>query len=67
MKKKMAQAARREAKKVGEAYQNEIKKRMTILNTVLRKRPWFVPLFIWRILGKIVLDMEAIKKYIGQK
>lgn len=56
-KNKIGQAARREIRKY-------VRSQYQILNSVVRKRPWFVPLKLWGLMASIFIDTKRLRDYI---
>lgn len=57
---KQAQAFRREARKVGETYQKEMLKRLTVFNEAVRPKPRFLPQWLWEKVVYRVIDITKL-------
>lgn len=55
-KNKIKQTQRREIK----AY---VKQQFYIINKILRKRPWWIPLKLWGLGAKIFIDTKKLEQY----
>ena len=61
-KKKLVQAARREARNAMKGYRDSLSERLSVFNDVLRDRPFFMPRFLWRWISNRVIDLDKIDK-----
>jgi len=56
-KNKVNQATRRQINKF-------VKDQFSILNEVIRPRPKYIPLFVWRLLARIFIDTDRLNDYL---
>lgn len=61
-KKKIAQAARREARQTYSDVGVELKAKLGALDQVLKPKPKLVPRIIWRKCSRIFIDIDKLKK-----
>ena len=63
-KKKVAQAARREARQTYSEVAEVLREKLSELNKILKPRPKWVPRKIWCFLLKIFVDVEKLGKLV---
>ncbi len=61
-KKKMAQAARREARQTYSEVAEVLREKLDNLEKVLKPRPKWMPRKIWRLFSKIFVDIDKLEK-----
>lgn len=61
---KVAQAARREARKMITPH---IKEQFTFLNSIIKPKPRYVPTRMWQRMAKWFIDTEKLKEYVNKK
>ena len=61
-KKKIAQAARREARETYSEVAMEIKNKLSVLNQVLKPKPRWMPKKAWRFISGFFVDIDKLKK-----
>lgn len=63
--KKIAQAARREARDAMLGYRTALIGKLSVFNDILKPRPKFIPNFIWRWISGKVIDVEKMQKFLS--
>lgn len=58
---KVAQAARREARRQGLKVREQLMARMASFNEILREKPKWVPLWLWQRGARIFIDTKALE------
>lgn len=60
--KKLAQAARREARNQVHGVAEQLKSKLGVFNDILKPRPKWIPRRVWRFFCNIFLDIEKLEK-----
>ena len=64
---KLAQAARREARMAMSAYRSALIDKLSIFNSVLKPKPKWIPSVTWRWISGRIIDVEKLQKFLNPK